>query len=240
MALSLKGSHVPRDNRLLAGLSVEEYESLLSHLEHVSFRLGQLIHAADERPTYIYFPISCVISSLYTTMAGTTAEMGLVGRDGALGIALFLGGDTMPCRAVVQIAGEAFRMKNESLKQAFARGGSFQRRLLLCTQAYITQISQTAACNRLHSLDKRLARWLLLCHDRVNSTELLMTQEFIAGMLGGRRESVTVAAGRLQDARLIHYARGRIEIVDRQGLEAASCECYRIVKQEENRLFNNR
>jgi len=240
MALPLKGSYAPSDNRLLASLSVEEYESLLPHLEHVSFRLGQLIHAADERPTYIYFPISCVISSLYTTMAGTTAEMGLAGRDGALGIALFLGGDAMPCRAVVQIAGEAFRMKNEILKQAFARGGSFQCRLLLYTQAYITQISQTAACNRLHSLDKRLARWLLLCHDRVNSTELLMTQEFIAGMLGGRRESVTVAAGRLQDARLIHYARGRIEIVDRKGLEAAACECYRIVKQEENRLFDNR
>ena len=240
MALSLKGSYAPRDNCLLAGLPVEEYESLLLHLEHVSLRLGQLIHAADERPTYIYFPISCVISSLYTTMAGTTAEMGLAGRDGALGIALFLGGDAMPCRAVVQIAGEAFRMKNEILKQAFARGGSFQCRLLLYTQAYITQISQTAACNRLHLLDKRLARWLLLCHDRVNSTELLMTQEFIAGMLGGRRESVTVAAGRLQDARLIHYARGRIKIVNRKGLEATACECYRIVKQEENRLFDNR
>jgi CRP-like cAMP-binding protein len=240
MALSLKGPHAPRDNRLLAGLSVEEYEFLLPHFEHVSLSLRQLIHAADEHPTHIYFPISCVISSLYTTMAGTTAEMGLAGRDGAVGIALFLGGDTMPCRAVVQIAGEAFRMKNESLKQAFARGGSFQRCLLLYTQAYITQISQTAACNRLHSLDKRLARWLLLCHDRVNSTELLMTQEFIAGMLGGRRESVTVAAGHLQDARLIHYARGRIEIVDRKGLEATACECYRIVKQEENRLFDNR
>jgi CRP-like cAMP-binding protein len=240
MALSMKGSHAPRDNRILAGLSVEEYESLLPHLEHVSLCLGQLIHAADERPTYIYFPISCVISSLYTTMAGATAEMGLTGRDGALGIALFLGGNTMPCRAVVQIAGEAFRMKNEILQQGFAQGGSFQRRLLLYTQAYITQISQTAACNRLHSLEKRFARWLLLCHDRVNSAELLMTQEFIAGMLGGRRESVTVAAGRLQDARLIHYARGRIKIVDREGLEAVTCECYRIVKQEDDRLFDNR
>ncbi|MBV8056476.1 MAG: Crp/Fnr family transcriptional regulator [Deltaproteobacteria bacterium] len=236
----MKGSYIPRDNRILAGLSVEEYESLLPYLEHVSLHLGQLIHAADERPTYIYFPISCVISSLYTTMEGATAEMGLAGRDGALGIALFLGGNTMPCRAVVVIAGEAFRMKNEILQQTFARGGSFQRRLLLYTQAYITQISQTAACNRLHSLDRRLARWLLLCHDRVNSTELLMTQEFIAGMLGGRRESVTIAAGRLQDAHLIHYARGRIKIVDRQGLEAVTCECYRIVRQEEDRLFDNR
>jgi CRP-like cAMP-binding protein len=234
MAMSLT---YPRDNRLFGGLSVKEYESLLPHLEHVSLPLGGLVHVVDERPTYIYFPTTCVVSTLYTTMEGATAEIGLVGRDGAVGIALFLGGDTMPCHGVVLIAGEGFRMRDKILQQEFAQGGSFQRRLLLYTQAYITQISQTAVCNRLHSLEKRLARWLLLCHDRVNSTELLMTQEFIAGMLGGRRESVTVAAGRLQDAGLIHYARGRIKIIDREGLEATVCECYRIVKEEDDRLF---
>jgi hypothetical protein len=170
-------------------------------------------------------------------MEGATAEIGLTGRDGAVGIALFLGGNVMPGRAVVQIAGEGFGIKDKILRQQFARGGAFQRRLLLYTQAYITQISQTAVCNRLHSLEKRLARWLLLCHDRVSSNELLMTQEFIAGMLGGRRESVTVAAGHLQDVRVIHYARGRIKIIDRDGLQAAACECYRIVKEEDDRLF---
>jgi CRP-like cAMP-binding protein len=240
MALSPNASDAPRDNRLLAGLSVDEYDSLLPHLERVSHPLGQQIHAVDERPTYIYFPTTCVMSSLHTSMEGATAEIGLTGREGAVGIALFLGGDAMPCRAVVQIAGEGFRMKDNILKQQFARGGSFQRRLLLYVQSYLTQISQTAVCNRLHSLEKRLARWLLLCHDRANSTELLMTQEFIAGMLGGRRESVTVAAGRLLDARLIHYARGRITIMNREGLQAAVCECYRIVKQEDDRLFGSR
>jgi CRP-like cAMP-binding protein len=240
MALSMKRSHAPRDNHLLAGLSVEEYESLLPHLEHMSLQSGQLIHGVNERPTYIYFPTTCLISTIYTTLEGATAEMGIAGPDGAVGIALFLGGDTMPCRAVVQIAGEGFRMKDKVLKQEFAKGGSFQRHLLLYVQAYITQISQTAVCNRLHALEQRLARWLLLCHDQVKTMELFMTQEFIAGMLGGRRESVTVAAGRLQDARLIHYARGRIKIIDRERLRAAACECYGIVKEEDDRLFGNR
>jgi CRP-like cAMP-binding protein len=237
MALLLKKSHIARGNRLLGGLPVKEYDSLLPHLEHVSLPLGQLIHAVNQRSAYIYFPTSCVISTLYTTTEGATAEMGLAGRDGAIGIALFLGGDAMPGQAVVQIGGEAFRMAGRALKQEFARGGSLQRRLLLYVQAYVTQVSQTAVCNRLHSLEKRLARWLLLCHDRVDSNELVMTQEFIAGMLGGRRESVTVAAGRLQDAGLIHYARGRIKIIDRERLQATVCECYRIVKEEDDRLF---
>jgi CRP-like cAMP-binding protein len=239
MVFSLKRLYAPRHNRLLGGLSSKEYDSLLPHLEHVTLPLGKPIHAADQRSSYIYFPTSCVISSLYTTTEGATVEMGLAGRDGAVGIALFLGGDTMPCQAVVQIGGEGFRMRDTALKQEFARGGSFQRHLLLYVQAYLAQISQTAVCNRLHSLEQRLARWLLLCHDRVDSSELLMTQEFIAGMLGGRRESVTVAAGRLQDARLIQYARGHIKIMDREGLRAAVCECYRIVKAEDDRLFAN-
>jgi CRP-like cAMP-binding protein len=237
MALLLKKSHAARDNRLLGGLPVKEYDALLPQLEHVCLPLRQWIHAVNQRSTYIYFPTSCVISNLYTTTEGATAEMGLAGRDGAVGIALFLGGDAMPGQAVAQIGGEAFRMAERVLKQEFARGGSLQRRLLLYVQAYVTQVSQTAVCNRLHSLEKRFARWLLLCHDRVDSNELLMTQEFIAGMLGGRRESVTVAAGGLQDAGLIHYARGRIKIIDREGLQATVCECYRNVKEEDERLF---
>jgi CRP-like cAMP-binding protein len=237
MAFSLKRLQAPRDNRLLGGLSVKEYDSLLPHLEHISLQLGQLIHGVDQRSNFIYFPTSCVISTLHTTLDGATAEIGLAGRDGAVGIALFLGGDSMPYQAVVQIGGEAFRMGDKALKHEFARGGSLHRRLLLYVQAYVTQISQTAVCNRLHSLEKRLARWLLLCQDRVDSNELLMTQEFIAGMLGGRRESVTVAAGHLQDARLIHYARGHIKIIDRGGLQTTACECYRILKEEDHRLF---
>ena len=158
------------------------------------------------------------------------------GNDGVVGVALFLGGDTTPNRAVVQIAGGAFRMKAKLLQEEFARGGPLQHLLLRYTQALITQISQTAVCNRLHSVENRLCRWLLLSHDRVKSDELAMTQEFISNMLGGRRESVTVAAGRLQDAGLIHYARGHIKILNRNGLEASACECYRIVKDELDRL----
>jgi CRP-like cAMP-binding protein len=162
--------------------------------------------------------------------------MGLTGNDGVVGIALFLGGHTTPNRAIVQIAGGAFRMKAKILQGEFARGGALQQLMLRYTQALITQISQTAVCNRLHSIEKRLCRWLLLSHDRVESDELLMTQEFISNMLGGRRESVTVAAGRLQDAGLIHYSRGHISILDRKGLEATVCECYQVVKNETDRL----
>jgi hypothetical protein len=163
--------------------------------------------------------------------------MGLAGNDGVVGVALFLGGDTTPNRAVVQIAGGAVRMKAEVLQAEFARGGALQHALLRYTQALITQIAQTAVRNRLHPVEKRLCRWLLLCHDRVQSDELRMTQEFIANMLGGRRESVTVAAGHLQDAGLIQYARGHIKIINRKGLEAAVCECYQIVKTEFDRLL---
>jgi CRP-like cAMP-binding protein len=168
---------------------------------------------------------------------GSTAEMGLTGNDGVVGIALFLGGQTMANRAVVQIGGGAFRMKVATLKEEFARGGALQKLLLRYTQSLLSQISQTAVCNRLHPVESRLCRWLLLSHDRVKSDELRMTQEFIANMLGGRRESVTVAAGRLQDAGLIHYSRGQIRILSRQGLEAAVCECYHVIKKETDRLF---
>jgi len=203
----------------------------------VSFSLGQVIYESGGHLDYVYFPASSVVSLLYTTEDGSTAEMGLTGNDGVVGIALFLGGDTTPNRAIVQIAGGAFRMKAKILQQEFARGGALQQLMLRYTQALITQISQTAVCNRLHSVEKRLCRWLLLSHDRVKADELLMTQEFISNMLGGRRESVTVAAGRLQDAGLIHYSRGHISILDRKGLEASVCECYQVVKNETDRLI---
>lgn len=225
------------ENRLLATLPREDYQRLLPHLDPIQVALGEVIYESGGHLDYIYFPTTCVVSLLYTMESGPTAEMGLVGSDGVVGVALFLGGETTPNRAVAQIGGGAFRMKAKVLRGEFKRGGALQLLLLRYTQALITQISQTAVCNRLHSVEQRLARWLLLCHDRVKLDELQMTQEFISNMLGGRRESVTVAAGHLQEAGLIHYARGHIQILDRKGLEAVSCECYRVVKEELDRLF---
>ena len=233
------GSRSPIANRVLASLSSEERERVALALQPVTFSLGDVVYESGGHMEHMYFPTSSVVSLLYTMEDGSTAEMGLVGNDGVVGVALFLGGDTTPNRAVVQVAGEAFKLKARILREEFGRGGLLQRVLLLYTQALITQISQTAVCNRLHPVEKRLGRWLLLCHDRVDSDELRMTQEFIANMLGGRRESVTVAAGHLQDAGLIHYARGQIRILDRRGLETAACECYRIVREEMERLFRD-
>jgi CRP-like cAMP-binding protein len=225
------------ENHLLSALPSGEYERLRPALEPASFSLGDVVYESGLTLEYVYFPTTSVVSLLYTMEDGATAEMGLVGNDGVVGVALFLGGDTTPNRAVVQIAGDAMRMKAKTLQTEFGRGGPLQHLLLLYTQALITQISQTAVCNRLHSVEKRLCRWLLLSRDRMTSNDLLMTQEFIANMLGGRRESVTVAAGRLQNAGLIHYSRGQIKILDRKGLEASACECYRIVKTELDRLL---
>jgi CRP-like cAMP-binding protein len=227
---------VQAQNYLLSALPSDEYERLFPAQHGVTLSLGEVIYESGEPLEYVYFPTSSVISLLYTMGNGSTAEMGLVGNDGIVGVALFLGGDTTPNRAVVQIAGHALRMKSKVLQAEFARGGPLQQLLLRYTQALITQISQTAVCNRLHSVEKRLCRWLLLCHDRIKSDELSMTQEFISNMMGGRRESVTVAAGRLQNDGLIHYSRGHIRILDRKGLEASACECYLIVKAEGDRL----
>jgi CRP-like cAMP-binding protein len=229
--------HRPVDNRLLSALPPEDYARLQPHLEPVTFALGELVYDIDGPQGALYFPTTAVISLLYTMEDGSTAEMGLTGNDGVVGIALFLGGDTTPNRAIVQIAGGALRISAQRLQTEFKQGGALQQVLLRYIQALITQISQTAVCNRLHAVEQRLCRWLLLSHDRVHSNELQMTQEFIAHMLGGRRESVTVAAERLQDAGLIHYARGHITILDRAGLEATVCECYQVVKREINRLF---
>jgi CRP-like cAMP-binding protein len=231
---------VPMDNHLLATLAVEEYQRLLPSLELVALSLGEVIQESGGQQEYVYFPATCVVSFLYTMEEGSTVEVGLTGNDGVVGVALFLGGNTSPYRAIVQIAGAAFRMRTNVLQREFSGSCAFQFLLLRYTQALITQISQTAACNRLHSVEKRLCRWLLLCHDRVPSDEILMTQEFIANMLGGRRESVTAAAGHLQDAGFVQYSRGHIRILDRKALEACACECYRVVKDEVDRLMGKR
>ncbi|MEO6391948.1 MAG: Crp/Fnr family transcriptional regulator [Pyrinomonadaceae bacterium] len=225
------------ENRLLAALPVNEYESLASKLEHVDFLLGEVVYEFGGQLDYVYFPTSSIVSLLYTMENGTSAEMGLTGNDGVVGIALFMGGGTMPNRAVVQSAGKAVRMRRKILQDQFALGGRFQQLLLRYTQALITQISQTAVCNRLHSVEQQLCRWLLLSHDRLKNDELVMTQEMIADMLGVRREGVTVAAGRLQDAGAIRYVRGRIKILDRKKLEGMACECYQVVKDEFDRLL---
>ena len=224
-------------NRLLAALPANEYDRLRLHLQLLSFSLGVIFYGFAAQLDYVFFPTTSIISLLYTMENGSSAEMGLTGNDGVVGIALFMGGGTMPNRAVVQSAGRAFRMKAKLLQDEFALGGTFQRLLLRYTQALITQISQTAVCNRLHSVEQQLCRWLLLSHDRLNTNELVMTQELIADMLGVRREGVTVAAGRLQDEGAISYVRGRIQILDREKLEATVCECYRVVKDEVDRLL---
>ncbi|HEU5237386.1 MAG TPA: Crp/Fnr family transcriptional regulator, partial [Pyrinomonadaceae bacterium] len=227
----------PVENRLLALLPADEYERLRPNLRQVSFSLGEVVYEFGAQLDYVFFPTTSIVSLLYTMENGSSAEMGLTGNDGVVGIALFMGGGTMPNRAVVQSAGEALRMKAEMLQNEFALGGRFQHLLLRYTQALITQISQTAVCNRLHSVEQQLCRWLLLSHDRVKGDELIMTQELIADMLGVRREGVTVAAGRLHDAGAISYVRGHITILDRQKLEETVCECYQVVKDEFDRLL---
>jgi CRP-like cAMP-binding protein len=228
----------PLGNQLLARLPREDYERLLPDLEHVYFALGEVVYESGGQMTHVYFPTTAIISLLYVMENGSSAEMGVAGNEGLVGIALFMGGDTMPNRAVVQSAGDAVKMKAHVLQDEFKRGGTFQRLLLRYTQALITQMSQTAVCNRLHTVEQQLCRWLLLSRDRLNTDELVMTQELIANMLGVRREGVTAAAGRLQEQELISYVRGHIRILDRSGLEATVCECYQVVKDEYGRLLN--
>lgn len=225
------------ENHLLAALPGEEYKRVLPHLEPVTFSLGESLYESGKQLKHLYFPTTCIVSLLYTMENGASAEIGVVGNEGVVGIALFMGGDTAPNRAIVQSAGDAFKMKAAALRDEFIRAGEFQLLLLRYTQALITQISQTAVCNRLHTIEQQLSRWLLLSHDRLQTDELKMTQELIANMLGVRREGVTYAAGRLQSEGLITYARGRITILNRKGLEATVCECYRVVKDEYDRLL---
>jgi CRP-like cAMP-binding protein len=227
----------PRDNRLLAALPHEDYERLLPQLARVTWALGEVLYEPDRALAYLYFPTTTIVSLVYTMVDGATAEMGMVGSEGVVGVALFMGGNTTPNRAVVQVAGDAFRLEATALHVEFQRGGALQLALLRYTQALLTQISQTAVCNQLHLLEKRLCRWLLLTYDRVPTAEVLMTHELLAHMLGVRRESVTMAAGHLQEMGFIRYGRGHITILDRQGLEAMVCECYRVVKDEYTRLL---
>ena len=227
----------PARNRLLAALPADVYDRLQPGLERVPLALGKVIYEADETLTHVYFPTTAIVSLLYTMEDGRSAEMGVVGCDGVVGIAVFMGGDTTPNRAVVQSAGDALRLELKQFRDEFKRIGELHRLLMLYTQALLTQMSQTAVCNRLHSVEQQLCRWLLLSHDRLESNELIMTQELIANMLGVRREGVSVAAHRLQEAGLIRYKRGRLTIVDRPGLESEVCECYQVVKTECDRLL---
>ena len=227
----------PLGNRLLAALPPEDVTRLLPQLAPVTWALGDVLYEPDRLMAYLYFPTTAVVSLIYTMLDGTTAEMGLVGQEGVVGIALFMGGDTTPNRAIVQVAGEAFRLPAPALRAEFQRGGTVQLALLRYTQALITQISQTAVCNRLHAIEQRLCRWLLLTRDRVPTDQVQMTQEFLAHMLGVRREGVTVAAQHLQEAGLIRYTRGHITILDRPSLEATTCECYQVVRDEFTRLL---
>jgi CRP-like cAMP-binding protein len=229
----------PAVNRLLEALPAEVSKRLCPALVSLPLALGDVVYEPGERLEHICFPTSAVVSLVYTMADGDTAEMGLVGNDGVVGVALFLGGGTTPHRAVVQVAGGALRMRATAMHDEFDRGGPFQLRLLRYTQALLTQISQTAVCNRLHPIEQRLCRWLLMTRNRVASDEILMTQESLAHVLGVRREGVTLAAHHLQEAGLIRYRRGHITILDRQGLEAAACECYRVVKDEFDRLLGS-
>lgn len=227
----------PRANRLLAVLPDEEYHRIASHLELVLLPLGKVLYESGGLLDWVYFPTDAIVSLLYVMEDGASAEIAVVGYEGLIGIALFMGGLTMPNRAVVQSAGQAYRLKGDILNQEFNRSGDFQHLLLRYTLALLTQMGQTAVCNRHHTVDQQLCRWLLLSLDRLPSNELSMTQELIANMLGVRREGVTEAAGKLQKAGLIHYSRGRITVLDRPGLEARVCECYNVVRDEFNRLL---
>jgi CRP-like cAMP-binding protein len=222
---------------LLDALPDIDFGRIASHLDLIAMPLGQVVYEPGERLRHVYFPTTSIVSLLYVMADGASAEIAVVGNDGVLGISLFMGGETTPSRAVVQSAGFGYRLKAQLLKDEFARFGPTMQILLRYTQALITQMSQTAVCNRHHSVDQQLCRWLLLSLDRLPTNELAMTQELIANMLGVRREGVTEAAGALQAAGLIRYRRGRITVIDRAGVEARSCECYRVVKTEIDRLL---
>jgi CRP-like cAMP-binding protein len=224
-------------NHLLDALPKSDYERLASHLELVPMALGAVLYEPGVRMRHVYFPTTAIVSLLYVMEDGASAEIAIVGNEGMLGISLFMGGETTPSRAVVQSAGYGYRLEAQVLKEEFGRFGPMLHLLLRYTQALITQMAQTAVCNRHHSVDQQLCRWLLLSLDRLSSNEVSMTQELIANMLGVRREGVTEAAGKLQGAGLIRYRRGKITVLDRPGLEARSCECYQVVKTEFDRLL---
>jgi CRP-like cAMP-binding protein len=229
--------HDPRQNHLLAALPADEFALILPKLELVPMPLGEKVCEPGIQMRYVYFPTDCIVSLLYVMEDGASAEIAVVGNEGVVGVSLFMGGESTTSWAVVQSAGHAYRLKAQLLKNEFYRAGPMQRLLLRYTQALLTQMAQTAVCNRHHSVDQQLCRWLLLSLDRLPSNELVMTQELIANMLGVRREGVTEAAGALQRAGLITYSRGKITVVDRPELEKRVCECYAVVRKEFERLL---
>jgi CRP-like cAMP-binding protein len=233
----MPGPHDPRQNHLLAALPADEYARLLPDLEWVATPLGHVLYEPGVKMRHVYFPTTSIVSLLYVMEDGASAEIAVVGNEGVVGVSLFMGGESTTSRAVVQSDGHAYRLKAQLLKDEFFRAGPMQRLLLRYTQALLTQMAQTAVCNRHHSLDQQFCRWLLLSLDRLSTNELVMTQELIANMLGVRREGVTEAAGNVQRAGLIHYNRGHITVLDRPGLEARACECYAVVKKEFDRLL---
>lgn len=232
--------HILSQNDLLATLPADELRRLHHHLELVPLPLGEVICESGGKLSHLYFPTTAIVSLLYVTEDGASAEISIVGNEGVIGVAIFMGGDTMPNMAVVQSAGYAYRLKAEVLQQEFNRSLPMWHLLLRYTQALLTQMAQTAVCNRHHAIEQQLCRWLLLSFDRLPSNELIMTQELISNMLGVRREGITDAARKLQSAGLIAYRRGHITLLDRQGLEDNVCECYGVVKKEYDRLLPDR
>ncbi len=233
----MSSPHTPKQNHLLDALPAADYAHLLPDLELIPMPLGWAVYEPGGQMGYLYFPTTSLVSLLYVMESGASAEIAITGNEGLVGIALFMGGESTPSRAVVQSAGHGYRLKASILKTEFALGGNLQHLALRYTQALITQMSQTAVCNRHHSVDQQLCRWLLLSLDRLQGNELRMTQELISNMLGVRREGVTEAAGHLQAAGLIHYSRGKITVLDRPKLEQRVCECYAVVKKEFDRLL---
>jgi CRP-like cAMP-binding protein len=227
----------PNQNYLLAALPTAEFERIAPHLELVAMPLGEVLYESSGQLQHVYFPTTAIVSMHYVMENGASSEIAGVGNEGVLGISLFMGGNTTPSRAIVQTAGHGYQLKTSLLMEEFKRGGVMQHLLLRYTQALITQVSQTAVCNRHHSVEQQLCRWLLLTLDRLPSNELTMTQELIASMLGVRREGITEAAGRLQQAGFIRYRRGHITVQNRSGLESRVCECYAVVKNEHDRLL---
>jgi CRP-like cAMP-binding protein len=230
----------PRQNHLLAALPAAEWQRWQPQLEWVDLPLGHVMYESGRTLSHVYFPTTAIVSLLYVMEDGASAEIAVAGNEGVVGISLFMGGESTPSRAVVQSAGEGWRLSSRAVKEEFERAGPVMHLLLRYTQALITQMAQTAVCNRHHSLDQQLCRWLLLSLDRLPGSELVMTQELIANMLGVRREGVTEAALRLQKLGLIRYARGHITVLDRPGLEHRTCECYAVVKKEYDRLLPDR
>jgi CRP-like cAMP-binding protein len=233
----MSSPHSPNQNHILAALPTAEFEPLVAHLELAQMRLGEILYEPGGQLQHAYFPTTAIVSLHYVTRSGASTETAGVGNEGVVGISLFMGGDTTPSSAVVQTAGHAYRLKRSLLKQEFNRGGLMHRVLLRYTQALIMQMNQTAACNRHHSVEQQLCRWLLLTLDRLPSNDLVMTQELVASVLGVRREGITEAAGKLQRGGLIRYRRGHIAVLERSGLEAGACECYAVVKKELRRLL---